>query len=298
MKRPLVAILIILALLLAVGGGWYFSNHPTSFDQKPLAFDGERALKNVEYQVKLGPRIPGSPAHHQVIDWITSELKKNGWTYEIQTGMEQNMTIQNVIGRHEQEAPLIILGAHFDTREFADQDPDNSKRSQPVPGANDGASGVAVLLELARVLPTDLQQQTWLVFLDAEDQGEINGKDWILGSSYFARKLSFKPESVVIIDMIGDSELNIYQEKNSTPELVQAIWSAAEKAGYSKQFIASLKYSMLDDHTPFLKRGFSAIDIIDFDYPYWHTTQDTVDKVSPQSLKAVGDTLIAWMESR
>jgi glutaminyl-peptide cyclotransferase len=171
-------------------------------------------------------------------------------------------------------------------------------RNQPVPGAEDGASGVAVLLELARVLPPDLKSQVWLVFFDTEDQGDLPGWDWILGSRLFVDKLTAKPDAVVIIDMIGDTDLNIYQERNSNPALVQSIWAAAATAGFQKQFIPQPKYAMEDDHTPFLQHGIAAVDLIDFDYPYWHTTQDTPDKVSAESLKAVGETLVQWIKAR
>ena len=109
--------------------------------------------------------------------------------------------------------------------------------------------------------------------------------------------LTGKPNAVVVVDMIGDKDLNIYQEKNSNRNLIDEIWSQAAGLGYSTQFIPKYKYPMIDDHTPFLMAGIPAIDIIDFDYPYWHTTADTPDKVSAQSLKVVGDTLLAWLKS-
>ena len=167
--------------------------------------------------------------------------------------------------------------------------------SQPVPGANDGASGVAVLLELARVLPEDLPGEVWLVFFDAEDNGRIPGWNWIMGSQAFVRTLDSHPDAVVIVDMIGDADQNIYQEKNSDKVLTQEIWGVAEDLGYGSSFIPSVKYSMMDDHTPFLQAGIPAIDIIDFDYLYWHTVDDTIDKVSAQSLQAVGDVVYHWV---
>jgi Zn-dependent M28 family amino/carboxypeptidase len=179
----------------------------------------------------------------------------------------------------------------------ADEDPDPAKQFDPVPGANDGASGVAVLLELARVLP-DNSVPVWLVFFDAEDNGRIEGWDWILGSQAFVEELDFHPEAVVIVDMIGDAVQDIYIERNSNPALVNEIWGIAAELGYQKSFIATAKHSMLDDHTPFIRAGIPAIDIIDFDYPYWHTTEDTVDKVSAESLEAVGKTLQEWISRR
>jgi len=153
---------------------------------------------------------------------------------------------------------------------------------------------VAVLLELARTLPEETQP-VWLVFFDAEDNGNIEGWDWILGSRAFAEEIPIEPRAVVIVDMIGDADLNIYLEKNSNIAIRTEIWSTAEALGYGDKFINEEKFSMLDDHTPFLEAGIPAVDIIDFDYPYWHTTQDTPDKVSAESLHAVGDTLYNWI---
>ncbi|HEY3341913.1 MAG TPA: M28 family peptidase, partial [Anaerolineae bacterium] len=138
-------------------------------------------------------------------------------------------------------------------------------------------------------------QQIWLVFFDAEDNGELDGWDWIVGSSHFANSLTFTPTALVVIDMIGDRQQNIYLERNSNQRVAGAIWDTAAGLGYGAQFIKQTKWDMVDDHTPFLMRGWDAVDIIDFDYPYWHTTQDTPDKISADSLERVGRTLIAWL---
>jgi glutaminyl-peptide cyclotransferase len=203
--------------------------------------------------------------------------------------------VQNVIAKQGNGSPWIILGAHYDTREWADQDPNPANREKPVPGANDGASGVAVLLELARSLPKNLHGQIWLVFFDMEDDGGIYGQDWIMGSQAFVSQLTGKPDAAVIVDMVGDANLNIYKERNSTAALTDQIWQSAAQLGYDEKFIPKYRYSMEDDHTPFLAAGIPAVDIIDFDYPYWHTVQDTVDKVSATSLQTVGDVLYHWL---
>jgi Zn-dependent M28 family amino/carboxypeptidase len=104
-----------------------------------------------------------------------------------------------------------------------------------------------------------------------------------------------QPRAVIIVDMVGDADLNIYKERNSDPEIMDEIWGTAKRLGYESKFIPDYKHSMLDDHTPFLEAGIPAVDIIDFDYPYWHTTQDTPDKVSAESLQVVGETLRAWL---
>jgi Peptidase family M28 len=134
-----------------------------------------------------------------------------------------------------------------------------------------------------------------LVFFDAEDNGNAYGSGWDIGSQYFVSKLIGKPDSVVILDMIGDKDLNIYMERNSNSELNSEIWGVASELGYS-QFIPTFKYSLIDDHIPFLQAGIRAVDVIDFNYPYWHTVNDTLDKVSPESLKVVGRTILSWLE--
>ena len=258
-----------------------------------LRFDGQRALRDIETQMKMGPRTVGSPAHDKIVEWMTAELKSAGWAVEIQETPYNGVKIRNVAGKRGTGKPWIILGAHFDSRLWADHDPDRSKRRQPVPGANDAASGVAVLLELARVLPRDLDKRIELVMLDAEDNGEIPGWNWCLGSEIYASRLAGKPDAVVILDMIGDADLDIYRERASDQGLTSEIFRTAAQLKIP-QFIDELKYEMDDDHIPFLRRGILAADLIDFDYPYWHTTADTADKVSAASLQAVGDVLLAW----
>lgn len=279
----------------------------------PKVFDGPRAWQDVDYQVSLGARTPGSQAHQKVMDWMVSELKSAGWDVQMQESSMMGHPIQNIVAQWGEGHPWVVLGAHYDSRLIADQDPDPQKRTLPVPGANDGASGVAVLLELARILPSNFQskpvvqstsepvpaKKITLLFIDAEDNGGIPGWDWLLGSQAYNQQWQTKeedrPDAAVIIDMIGDKDLNIYRELNSNPALTNAIWAQAQALGYSQQFINQPKYRMLDDHIPFIKAGIPAVDVIDFDYPYWHTTEDTADKVSAQSLQVVGDTLAAWL---
>ncbi len=284
-----VGILLVAAILMVL---W----QPVSAPQQE--FDGGRAMQDVIAQVEFGPRTPGSQAHGQTVAYITSQLENAGWQTQVQETTRMNHSIRNVIARRGNGTPWIILGAHYDTRFFSDQETDPSFQLTPVPGANDGASGVAVLLELARVLPANLPLEIWLVFFDAEDQGRISDWDWILGSRAFVESLTAYPDKVVIVDMIGDADLNIYQERNSDPALTSEIWEVAASLGYQAYFIPETKYSILDDHTPFLEKGITAIDIIDFDYPYWHTTADTLDKVSSQSLEIVGKTLYHWLTAQ
>ncbi len=298
-KRAAYIYLSLIGILLSLTAGWYitsFMSQPPADSNEPasLFFDGARAYMDVQTQVDFGPRIPGFEGHASIREWMRTELESAGWKVEIQEAERMGHPIYNVIAKRNDDAPQIILGAHYDTRMAADQDPELGKRLLPVPGANDGASGVAVLIEMARSLPKDTVP-VWLVFFDAEDNGRIDGWDWILGSRAFAEELSIHPEAVVIVDMIGDADLNIYLEQNSNVSIRTEIWGTAEKLGYADKFINQEKFSMLDDHTPFLEAGIPAVDIIDFDYPYWHTTQDTPDKVSAESLQTVGKTLWTWI---
>lgn len=260
-------------------------------------FDGERAIKDVAAQLEFGPRYPGSEGHALVQQWIQSSLQAAGWQIELMEFEYQRISVTNIIATLDQGDPVlpwVVIGAHYDTRKFADRDPDPALRSEPVPGANDGASGVAVLLELGRTMPRDLRVNVSLVFFDAEDNGGIDGWDWIIGSQAYAAGLSVVPSKVIVVDMIGDADQNIYMEESSDVFLNAEIWDAAAGLGV-ESFIPERKYSIIDDHTPFLEVGISAIDLIDFDYSYWHTTHDTLDKVSAESLQNVGDVIIEWL---
>lgn len=293
-KKSIALYLTIIGLLLVSAVGWYMYALLSQPEPASVSFDGQRAYADVQTQVAFGPRSPGTDGHAQIVAWMRAELESAGWQVEVQESEALGHPVQNIVAKRGDASPQIILGAHYDSRMYADNDPDPANHTQPVPAANDGASGVAVLLELARTLPKD-SVPTWLVFFDAEDNGRIEGWDWILGSREFVKNNVLQPRAVVVIDMIGDADLNIYKERNSNAGLTDEIWGVANSLGYEKQFIAEYKYSMEDDHTPFLEAGIPAVDIIDFDYPYWHTVGDTTDKVSAESLEAVGKTLWTWI---
>ena len=278
----------------------------------PKIFDGTHAYQvYLNEQMKIGVRPTGSAGGRATGDYIAAQLKASGWNVVTQEFQYRGVPIRNVYAMIAAgRGPLVILGAHYDTRPRADQDATNP--TAPVLGANDGASGVAVLLELARTLNVaKLKNEVWLAFFDAEDNGELNACDlvqkqpcdttrwgWSVGTDYFAERLPMKPEFVVIVDMIGDADQNIYYEHSSDKPLQEELWKIAARLGYAQQFIPEFKWNMEDDHTPFLRRGIRAIDIIDFDYPYWHTTQDTADKVTGASLERVGRVLQTWLETR
>ena len=296
-KTRIAIYLSIIGTLLIFVTGWYAIAFQARLNAASAMFNGQRALADVERQVAFGPRTPGSTGHAQALEWMQDELVSAGWNTRVQYAERMGHPIQNVIAYRVDAPPVLIIGAHFDSRMFADHDPDPANHTHPVPGANDGASGVAVLLELARVLPDDTIS-VWLVFFDAEDNGRIEGWDWILGSRAFVDDMDFHPEAMVLVDMIGDADLNVYIERNSDPALVNEIWTVATELGYEEHIINQPKYSMLDDHTPFLEAGIPAVDIIDFDYPYWHTVADTPDKVSSESLEMIGHTLQTWLLQR
>lgn len=293
-NKSIAIYLSVIGLLLAVVLGWYAYSVLSQPEPDATSFDGLRAYEDVKTQVAFGPRIPGSEGHAQIRAWMRAELESVGWQVEVQESEAMGHPIFNVVAKRSDDPPQVILGAHYDTRMFADNDSNSANYSEPVPGANDGASGVAVILELARSLPDDAVD-VWLVFFDAEDNGRIEGWDWTLGSREFVANNPIQPRAVVIVDMIGDADLNIYKERNSDSALNDEIWSVAESLGYGSQFIPEYKFSMFDDHTSFLEAGIPAVVLIDFDYPYWHTVEDTPDKVSPESLEAVGRTLWTWI---
>ncbi|MBI3538196.1 MAG: M28 family peptidase [Chloroflexi bacterium] len=274
-------------------------------------FDGDRALRDVIAQMELGARPAGSAANRATGDYILAQLAAAKRKTKTQEFIFRGVPIRNVIGiLGEGKGARVIIGAHYDTRLRADQDRDHP--DAPVPGANDGASGVAVLLELARTVDeSKLKNEVWLAFFDAEDNGGIDGCliakvetcehtawNWSVGAAYVAEHLEASPFAVIVLDMIGDADQNIFWEYNSDKELQTQLWAIAARLGYTREFIPQFKWSMEDDHTPFLRRGLRAVDVIDFDYPYWHTTQDTADKISAASLERVGRVMQVWLEGK
>lgn len=287
------AILVLFMGMLA----WYGVAFMRGQQNASTTFDGARAYQDVKTQVAFGPRIPGTPAHAKTVEWIKQQLESAGWSVEIQQTELMGHPIQNIRAYRGEAAPQIILGAHYDTRIYASRDPDPARQTQPVPGADDGASGVAVLLELARTLPSD-GPPVWLVFFDAEDNGEIPGWDWLLGSKAFVAGMKVKPKAMVLLDMVGQENLSIPMESYSDPALRAEIWDTAAKLGYGSIFVPRTKYSIEDDHLPFINAGIPAVDIIDIDYPYWHTTSDLPEHVSARSLQIVGEVVSAWVQGQ
>jgi len=259
------------------------------------SFDSQLAMQYAETLQSFGPRIPGSEGSKKASKFIFDELSRHGWQVEFQEFSYDNLILRNIIARKNDDLPSIIIATHYDTRQISDQENNITLRTLPVPGANDGTSGTAVLLTLAHYIRNDWNN-VWIVFFDGEDQGNINQWEWSLGSQYFVDHLQSYPQEVIIIDMIGDKNLNIYKEKFSTAELTQSIWEIAHDLGFDNTFIDSEKYALIDDHLPFINRGISTSLIIDFDYPYWHTQEDTIDKISAESLNVIGQVLLKWIQ--
>ncbi len=249
---------------------------------------------HISRQLSFGPRLPGSDASLFTANYFKELLETYGWIVEFQEFSYDGKILRNVIARNSPNPPQLILGAHYDTRQFSDQDPDEKKQILPVPGAIDGASGSALMLELGKYI-FDNEMSIWLVFFDGEDQGKINGWQWSIGSEYFAAHLNEFPNRVVILDMLGDDTLRIFKEMNSNSELSNEIWSIANTLGYESNFVNEQKHAFIDDHLPFINRGIPAALLIDFDYPYWHTTSDTLDKVSEKNLQIVLQVMLAWI---
>ncbi len=268
---------------------------------EPPRFSGERALALAVEFSALGPRVPGTGAHARGRDYLAAHLRRCGARVEFEefvaTGPSlyaPGTRLANVVARFNPDAPArVLLGAHWDSRPTADEDPDPRRRRDPVPGANDGASGTAVLLHLAEILharPAPIGVD--LVFFDGEDGGIPDSvATYCLGSREHVRRLGPpRPAYVIVVDMVGDRELSLPVEgysQNYAPELVRMIWGRAAALGCA-EFRLDPAGPIYDDHVPFLEAGIPAVDIIDFDYPFWHTVADTPDKLSARSLEVVG----------
>jgi glutaminyl-peptide cyclotransferase len=323
-KRTRIWITVVVGICLVVGGAWIVGRGgvpgqagpnvpagtatqtlaPTSLatatptatsTPEPLRFDPDQAYQRVLEQCGFGPRPVGSINNRLLGDYLIQTVEEFGWATEVQEFTYQGVAGRNIIAR-KGKGPVVILGAHYDTRPHADRDPPETQ-DQFILGADDGGSGVAVLLELARVLDIDrVPYEVRLVFFDAEDRGNLDGWPFSVGAEEYAAALDVSPEYVIVVDMVGDKEQAFYWDGNSDAELNARIWSLAAELGYSAVFVPQVRWQMIDDHLPFARHGWKAVDIIDFDYPYWHTTQDTADKVSGESLYRVGHVLEVMLE--
>ena len=259
-------------------------------------FNAKRAFAHLERQCEFGPRVPGTTAHHETGVYLHKELEKyaDAVVFQPFEFQHQDRTIKmnNILARFGKDsAGKILLAAHWDTRPFADRDSDPVNRNTPILGANDGASGVAVLLEIARVLKSKPPPiQVIIVLFDGEDYGRTVST-MFLGSTYFAENMDgWKADFGILLDMVGDRSLELPMEGyswNAARKLTEAIWTRAEELGLPA-FQRRLGPAIMDDHLPLIQAGVPTINIIDFDYSHWHTVEDTPDKCSAESLEIVG----------
>jgi hypothetical protein len=274
----------------------------------PQSFSGDNSFAYLKAQTAFGPRNPNSAGHRACLAYLESTLRGLADEVRLQEfthtgyGGEQLRLTNIIAGFRPADRTRILLCAHWDTRPRAEQDETKGKRNDPILGANDGASGVAVLLEIARLLKeTPPPVGVDIVLLDGEDYGkEGDHASYLLGSRYFAEHKgeSYVPRFGILLDMVGDKFLDLPKEQYSlryAPEVVEMVWKTAAFLGIT-QFHDEKGEEIMDDHLPLNEAGIPTIDIIDFNYPdttnrYWHTTQDTPEHCSAESLGAVGSVI-------
>lgn len=287
--------------------------------QNVPAFDADSAWVFVENQVKFGPRVPNSEAHVACGNYLTSELKRFGaQVYEQEATLTAyngtQLKAKNIIGSYNPEnSKRVLLFAHWDSRPYADHDKDPANHKKPIDGADDGASGVGVLLEMARQFSIKSPAiGIDIIFFDAEDYGtpefvkEYKENTWCLGAQFWAKNphvKGYKADFGILLDMVGAKNASFFKEATSmryAPQIVEEVWSTARDLGYGKFFINAEGTPIVDDHQyVILGRNIPCIDIIYTDPdsdngfgPHWHTQNDTMDNIDRETLKAVGQTVL------
>ena len=267
-----------------------------------LPLSGDRAFAHVERLVTFGPRPPASPGIKKAQRYITEVLRQIPLEVEHQNFLAStpngNLSMKNIIGRSGGNmGQVVILASHYDTHLMP---------NGVFVGANDGGSSVGLLLELARVLPHRQQGfSLWFVFFDGEEaQKAWSRTDSLYGSRYFVERLrssgqTGRIKAMILMDMVGDKNLVLEHDLNSTPWLMRLARDSATELGYAKHLAGNPK-AVMDDHTPFIEVGIPAVDLIDYEFGpnnrYWHTPQDTLDKISPQSMERVGQIVLRTLE--
>ena len=334
MKKKQIIMVTIMGIVLAaaVALGWQATKgasaetgneDETALAQQPVgpAFNADSAYAFVQAQCDFGSRTMNSEAHEQCANWIIRKFQQFGCDVTTQKtdvkGYDGTMLhATNIMAKYKPEATKrILLCAHWDSRPWADNDPDSTNWRKPVMAANDGASGIAVMLELARLLQNDTTLTYGIDFVcfDAEDWGtpqwekHSGGEDsWALGAQYWAKNASHhnRPEYGILLDMVGGQGAKFYQElasKQYAPNIVEKVWAAAEAAGYGSYFPRQDGGYITDDHIPVNEHAkIPTIDVIPF-YPdcpqssfgpTWHTIHDTMEHIDKNTLKAVGQTVV------
>lgn len=268
------------------------------------SFDGDVAMRLVREQVAFGPRVPGTDGHARQLDWMLSRLDSlapdlAADTFAHVTTSGDSLTLVNVLARFAPDSSRrIVLLAHWDTRPTSDQAADSADRATPVPGANDGASGTAVLLTLAGLIAESTPPLgVDLLFVDGEDYGP-GIDDMLLGARRYAETLGDEDRPVygVLLDMVGDSDPSFRVEGLSAQfanAVVQKVWRAAERLGYEEYFPTAAGRNLTDDHVPLIEAGLPTANVVDFSYgpnnAYWHTPRDVPEHVSATTLEMVGE---------
>ena len=278
----------------------------TALSQTPQ-FNQIQAFTYLENQCSFGTRNPGSDGAARCLKWFETTLKGFGAEVYLQrfeaeealTGKKRKLTNVLALIRGDTDPPLMLC-AHWDTRAHANLDPNPAKRTEPILGANDGASGVAVLLEIARIASKNTPPRSLLIALwDGEDMGRSSeAEEFALGSKYWANHRIPEPvEQAILLDLIGDADLEIPVEPYSdfnAPDLRKRLWEIADRLELSA-FTESTGSPVFDDHIRLQRVGIEAVNIVDFEYRYWHTVEDTPDKCSPESLGQVGRLLVGYI---
>lgn len=265
----------------------------------PDAFSGTRALDLARTLVAFGPRVPGTAAHDRAAAWIAFQIRARearlvlqDFTVELEGRKVACRNLTALTG--PAVPPGLVLVAHWDTRPWSDREPDASRRRQPGPGANDGASGVAVLLEMLPLLPRDMAIAT--VFVDAEDVGQ-RPEDYAQGSRAWVRAhRGPRPRWALVLDMVGRADARFAMEaasRRAAPWLVDRLWSVAGTVGAGPWFSRREGPEIIDDHTPFIEAGIPAVDLVDMADPAWHTHQDDIDRLDAGTMAAVGRAVLA-----
>lgn len=302
--RPATALLA--ALAVGCGGSEASETRSPAPPAAPREFDGAKALEYVNAQMAFGPRVPGTAAHRNAGDWIVAQMRQRADTVIVQswthvTADGRRLPMRNVLARFNPAATTRVLYlAHWDSRPTAEKAVDVNARTQPTPGANDGASGVAILIGVADALkarPASIGVD--LLFVDGEDWGDFDtDTDVLIGARHFAANMpsGYAPAFGVLFDMVGEPNAQFLYESHSVraaPEVVQRVWAAAQQLGHAAYFPPREWGPITDDHLPLIEKGLKVIDIIDLDYAYHHTPDDTADKVSAVTLQVVGEVAMA-----
>ena len=303
MKRWMMLVTAIPLAIASCGGGDSGGSPVTARVERP-SFDADRAFRDLERQVAFGPRIPGSAGHAQQVEWLQTELRALADTvfldpFQHVTGEGHELDLTNVIARFgPADGSRLLLLTHWDTRPKADQSSEAADREKPVPGANDGASGTAILLEFARMFneqppPGGVE----LLFTDGEDYGPSTA-DMFLGARYYAAGIGSEnpPAYGILLDMVGDADPSFPIEAysmESAGQVVQRVWGIAADLGFRRFFPMDRTARVVDDHVQLIDAGIPVADIIDFDYGpgngFWHTPRDVPENTSARTLLMVGD---------